>query len=81
MHILILSLSNPSGISESENFCWCILHSFSVFGDYADSIEAYMKNSANLGLFAEYKIVSNYAERINAYMKKMQKETKLRISW
>ncbi len=39
-----------------------------------------MENTANLGLFAEHKIVSEIAERIYAYMGKTRRRTKLRFS-
>jgi hypothetical protein len=35
-----------------------------VFGEYAESIEAYMKKTMKLGLFAVHSIVPEYAESI-----------------
>jgi hypothetical protein len=40
-----------------------------------------MENTANLGLFAVYIIVSEYTKKIYAYMEKTPRDTKLRISW
>jgi hypothetical protein len=34
-----------------------------LFGEYAESIYAYMENTVNFGMFAENKIVSKYAEQ------------------
>ena len=45
-----------------------------------ESVQAYKKNMANLGLFAVHKIVSEYAERIYAYMEKTPRATKQCIS-
>jgi hypothetical protein len=44
-----------------------------------ESVQAYKKNMANLGLFAVHKIVSDYAERISAYTEKTPRDTKLCI--
>jgi hypothetical protein len=37
----------------------------SIFGECAESIKAYMENTANVGLFAVLKIVSEYVESFN----------------
>jgi hypothetical protein len=44
-----------------------------VYGEYAESIEASMKNTTKLGLFAVFKIVSEYAESIKTYSENTQK--------
>jgi hypothetical protein len=38
-------------------------------------IQAYIKNTANVGLFLVHRIDSEYAERIYAYMEKMQRDS------
>jgi hypothetical protein len=50
-----LSLLKSPGIVESEHFFLCILLSFWVFGEYAESILVYMENTANLRLFTVHK--------------------------
>jgi hypothetical protein len=45
----------------------------SDYRECAESIEAYMANTTNVGLFAVHRIVSEYAERIYAFMEKMQR--------
>ncbi len=45
-----------------------------------ESVEVYMENTANLGLFAVHKVFSEYAERIYAHMERAPRDTKLEIS-
>jgi hypothetical protein len=45
-----------------------------------ESFLAYMENTASLGLFAVYKVVSEYAKRIYAHMERAPRDTKLGIS-
>jgi hypothetical protein len=67
-------------IIEYKNFTPRILPSLSVLGEYRESVQVHMENTANLGLFAVHKIVSKYAETIYAYMEKTPRDTKLWIS-
>ena len=46
-----------------------------------ESVQAYKKNMANLGLFAVHKIVSEYTERIYAYMEKTPRDKTVNISF
>ena len=45
----------------------------SVFGEYAESIYAYIENTTNLEVFAVLRIVSEYAESIQTYTENTRK--------